>query len=138
MPEDTPHKWPPASMVASDDGPVDHVPPPGASCSDMDCPSHTIGPPVIAGGGGSTVTSTVTEQPPAVYVIVVMPGDAPYTMPEATTVAAAVLLLLHVPPLVASLNAVVDPTHMVVAPPMGDGNGFTVTIVVAGQPEAGV
>src|SRR5580704_131163 len=53
VPVDTPHKLPVVSMVASVGGSVDHVPPGDASCSVMNCPWHTIGPPLIAGGGGS-------------------------------------------------------------------------------------
>jgi hypothetical protein len=65
VPDDTPPKVPVPSIVASDDRPVDHVPPLAESCNAMDCPTHTIGPPVMAGGGGSTVTSAGTGQPAA-------------------------------------------------------------------------
>ena len=67
-----------------------------------------------------------------------MPGAMPYTTPVAVTVAAAVLLLAQVPPLVASLKAVVDLTHTLRMPPMAAGSGLTVTTAVAGQPVAGV
>ena len=67
------------------------------------------------------------------YDIVVVPEATPVTTPEALTVAADVLLLLHTPPPVASLIVVVAPGHTVVVPVMdpADGNGLTVTIEVA-------
>ena len=69
-----------------------------------------------------------------VYVIIAVPFVTPETAPdEMSTVAIAVLLLLHVPPLVASLNVVVLPAQTVVMPVIG-AMGFTVTVVVAAQP----
>ena len=41
-----------------------------------------------------------------------MPADTPFTDPPAT-VATAVLVLLHVPPVVASANVIDDPAHTV-------------------------
>jgi hypothetical protein len=52
--------------------------------------------------------------------------------------AAAVLLLLHVPPDIASLRVVVDPTHTLNVPPIAGGAGFTVMIRVAAQPVGNV
>ena len=49
-------------------------------------------------------------------------------------IAIGVLLVLHVPPVVASLNVVVSPSHILAVPVGIAGNGFTVTIVVATQP----
>ena len=49
-------------------------------------------------------------------------------------VATDVLLLLHVPPVVASINVVVAPAQIVVAPVIAPGSGFTVIVVVVGQP----
>jgi hypothetical protein len=51
------------------------------------------------------------------------------------TVAFAVLLLLHVPPAAILLNVVVEPTHTEVAPVMLVGVAFTVTTVVAAEPQ---
>jgi hypothetical protein len=45
------------------------------------------------------------------------------------------LLLLHVPPAVLSLSIAVLPWQMVVLPRIPDGVVFTVTVVVATQPE---
>lgn len=69
--------------------------------------------------------------------MVVVPKDTLVTSPDAaTTVATEVLLLLHVPPAVASLSCVVPPKHTLDAPVMGD-SAFTVTVVVVEHP-AGV
>ena len=43
-------------------------------------------------------------------------------------------LLLHVPPLVASLKPVVNPWHTVKVPRIGVGKAFTVTTAVMMQP----
>jgi hypothetical protein len=42
-------------------------------------------------------------------------------------VATAVLLLVHVPPVEASLNDAVEPVHILLVPAIADGNGLTVT-----------
>ena len=68
-----------------------------------------------------------------VYVIVVVPEATPVTTPVlASTVATPVLLDVHTPPVVALLNAVVDPTHTSVVPLIAatTGIGLTVTVVV--------
>ena len=49
-------------------------------------------------------------------------------------VATVVILLLHVPPGVASLNVVFAPTQIVVAPTIGAGSGFTTNDVVVIHP----
>ena len=49
-------------------------------------------------------------------------------MPDVPIVATLVLLLLHVPPLVTSLNVWLDPAQVFNAPKIDEGNGFTVTI----------
>ena len=63
----------------------------------------------------------------------------PVTIPVAEpTVATAGLLLLHVPPGVASVKANVEPMHTTqpdVGQEMGAGNGLTVIVVVTEQPE---
>ena len=59
------------------------------------------------------------------------PVFTPVRIPPAI-VATAVLLLNHeVPPDVASVNVVVLPTHVVIAPKIGDGTANTVTGLVA-------
>ena len=54
----------------------------------------------------------------------------PLTLPEPSTIALAVLLLLHVPPAVTSLNAVNSPTHTAGVPEIADGRAFTVSAAV--------
>ena len=62
--------------------------------------------------------------------------DTPDTIPEeAPTVAIAMLLLLHVPPVVGSDRVMVPPPpHTVVGPVMAAGRGFTVSVRVISQP----
>jgi hypothetical protein len=55
-------------------------------------------------------------------------------MPVPTTVAMAVVLLVHIPPVVASANVVVDPIHKLPPPAMASGAAFTVIILVTVQP----
>jgi hypothetical protein len=57
--------------------------------------------------------------------MVAVPTDTPVTMPVGLTV--AVPVALHVPPLVASVKALVDPAHMLNVPVIAAGVGFTVT-----------
>ncbi len=54
------------------------------------------------------------------------------------TVATDVLLLIHVPPLVASVSVIAIPVQSRVFPEIDAGDGLTVTIVVAVQPETTV
>lgn len=60
----------------------------------------------------------------------------PVAMPviESTT-ATAEVPLLHVPPVIASLNAVVEPTQTFKSPVIAAGVGLTVTVIVAKQPK---
>ena len=63
--------------------------------------------------------------------MVAEPADTPVTTPEALMVATDVLLLLQVPPEVASDSAVVVPVHSVVVPVMMAGvAGAALTIIV--------
>ena len=68
-------------------------------------------------------------------MIVTAPEVTPFTVPvEEPMAAIAVLLLLHTPPEVASVNVVVKPTHTFVVPPIAAGFGLTVKLVTAIQP----
>jgi len=62
----------------------------------------------------------------------VVPAPAPVTipMPDPVIVATPLLLLSHVPPAVASVRFVVDPTQAFVLPVMFAGIGLTVTMAV--------
>lgn len=68
-----------------------------------------------------------------------MPADTPVTIPvNDPTVAKPVLLLVHVPPALVLLKAVVNPAHTLVVPVIDAGGGFTVTVVVAMHPATDV
>jgi hypothetical protein len=66
--------------------------------------------------------------------MVAVPADTPVTTPRLVTVATAVLLLAHVPPVVASERVVVLPVQIVVVPVIALGVGLTVKKVVALHP----
>ena len=117
--------------------PLLQEPPVVASVSNVVKPAQTLAVPVIEAGKGLTVTLVVVIQPVGkVYEMVTVPADTPVTTPvPEPTVALLVLLLLQVPPVVASVNAVVKPAHTLVVPVIEAGNGFTVTVIVGVLPE---
>ena len=86
-----------------------------------------------------TVTGIVIAHPPDdVYVIVAPPAETPVAMPAPDMDAIEVLLLLHVPPAVASLSGTEYPMHIDVLPVIAAGKGLTVITVVAKQPVGNV
>ena len=106
-----------------------HVPPPIAATRLVVLPIQMMLVPVIADGVAFTVTTAVFTQLPAVYDMVTVPAATPVTTPvDEPTVAKPVLLLLHVPPVVAQASVVVAPSHTVSVPVIG--NGFTLTFIV--------
>ena len=113
-----------------------HIPPGNVLFNVVVRPSHTTGAPVMAEGNGFIVTLVVTKQLKGeVYVVIAAPAATPPNTPVvAPIVATEVLLLVQVPPGVASLNVLVDPWHMDVLPTMPDGRGFTVIVVVLLHP----
>ena len=108
-----------------------HVPPGVASLKIVVCPTHTVGMPVIALGPG-TVTVVVIKHPPGmIYEIIDVPLNMPVTTPVLLPIVAmVVLLLVQVPPGVASLSDIVAPMHTVIVPAIGSGNGSTVNVIV--------
>ena len=65
-----------------------------------------------------------------------VPALMPVTTPVPdTTVAIAVLLLLHVPPPVALANVVVEPSHTLAVPVFAAGPDVTFTVCVREQPD---
>ena len=60
---------------------------------------------------------------------------APYTLPEPSTDAVPLALLLHAPPPVASLSVIVAWLHTAPAPDMAAGLRLTVIGNVAGNPQ---
>jgi hypothetical protein len=90
----------------------------------------TVGDRAGVSGGALIYIVVLAKQPPAIYDIVAVPDATPVTMPVEPTVATEVLLLLHVPPEVASLSAAVMPGQMVVVPVIDAGALLTVIVIV--------
>jgi len=115
------------------------VPPVVLAVKDVVDPIHTVAVPemVVVPGDVLTVTTCENAAEPQlfeiVYDIAAVPAATPLTTPDELTVAIPVLLLLHVPPVTASVNVVVDPVHIMSVPLMipGKGNGLTVMTWVA-------
>jgi hypothetical protein len=95
-------------------------------------PMHNdvLAPVIFVVGRALTVTVLVASdgqsEVPFVNVNVAVPPPTPVTTPAFVTVAIALLLLAHVPP-VLGLSVVVDPSHMVLAPVILTV-GFTLTV----------
>jgi hypothetical protein len=123
-------------MVATAVVPEVQLPPTAASDKVIVLPTHTVEGPRMAVGEELTVSVVVAMQPPGnAYVIIVVPIVMPHAVPEEEPIVATdVLLLVHMPPGTASVNAVQLPAHTPVAPVMGDGEAKTVTVVVTVQP----
>jgi hypothetical protein len=111
-----------------------HVPPVLALLSVVTTPVQTPVRPVIA--GGLTVMIAVAGQPEETeYEMVTEPDARPVTVPVAEpTMATAGLLLLHVPPEVASDNVTEAPRQTVPEPDTGAVPAFTVTVAVVIPP----
>lgn len=119
-------------IVATEVPEHDHVPPDGESLSVVVDPRQTADTPDMGAGCRLTVTGAVILHPVlSVYVMFADPVATPVTLPEVLfTVAIAVLLLLHVPPGVASLIAIGTPVQSDEGPLIVAGNGLTVTVAV--------
>jgi hypothetical protein len=136
VPGATPNKAPFAEpIVAMPVVLLAHVPPPVVLVSVEVAPTHTDRTPPMFGGSALTVTIRTAAQPEGgVYVIVVVPGVTPHATPEASIVPIAVLLLAHVPPVIALVSEVQEPTHMLGVPAIGAAGVFTVITAVMRQP----
>src|ERR1043166_4771101 len=90
------------------------VPPPVPSLNVVVAPWQILVTPVIGRGDGYTVTVMAAAQPVLrVYEMVEVPAATPVTIPvDEPIVATVVLLLVQIPPPVASLNVVVDPAQI--------------------------
>ena len=95
-----------------------HVPPGVGSLRQLPKPIQIPSVPVIGPGLGFTVTVVNDIQPRGDdAMIVVVPFVLPVSIPvDEPMVATVVLLLLQVTPAVASVNAIVLPTHTAVGP----------------------
>lgn len=135
-PVTTPDIEPTVAIVGA---PLLHVPPVTASLSVVVAPAHMLALPVITDGGITDNVVVVVHPVANPQIIVTVPAEVPYTTPVADPIVAiAGALLLHVTPDVASLSVVFCPIHKDVAPVIGAGIAFTVTILVAMQPVVSV
>jgi hypothetical protein len=97
-------------------------------------PTHTLRGPGSAGAAFIVTTTDLVQALVAVYTTFDVPGVNPVTTPVALIVPAAVLLLLHVPPVVALLNEVVVFIQIFVVPLNAPGEALTVATIVRVQP----
>jgi len=136
VPAETPLTAPlPAPTVASPVFELLHTPPPVPLANIVVRPVQTTGVPVLAAGVVFTVIGNITKQPAGnVYDILGVPAVTPVTTPVLPTAATPELLLLHVPPDVVSVSAVVVPVQTVLLPVIALGDGLTVIVVVVKQP----
>ena len=136
MPNALPETTPAVPTLAVAGALLLHVPPVVASLSVVAYPRQRPENCSIADGGVSTVAGMVAMQPVGkVYVISVVPDATPETTPVVVpTVAISALLVLHVPPGVASLNVAEDNGQIFTLPDIVAGRGLTVSGIVAVQP----
>jgi hypothetical protein len=107
-----------------------HVPPAGvADSSDVE-PTQRPVLPVTGDMAFTVITFVTTQAPPNEYVMVVVPPapevDELHTVPSPSTVAVEVLLLVQLPPVMASLSVMKPPEHSDETPVIGPGAAFTV------------
>jgi len=108
------------------------LPLPVASASVIAEPTQTLVKPDIAAGNELTVTTAVAAHVVGnVYEIIEVPDVTPVTTPVLEPIVATVLVvLLHVPPLVASDNVVVVPGHRNIVPVIAAGSGLITTVAL--------
>lgn len=121
VPRATPVITPPLLIVAIAGFELVHVPPVGVLDNVVVPPTHTRAVPVIAPGVTLTVTFVVTVPVPGtVYDIKTIPLDMPVITPVLIPmVAMPGVVLVHVPPGVASVSVAELPTHIMVGPVIG-------------------
>lgn len=140
VPGDTPVTMPlPAPTVATELVPLVHVPLEDASESAIVDVTQVSVDPVIGDAIGNTVTVFTAIQPVIglVYVIVVVPELTPTARPPEVMKAIVVVLELHVPPVVASLNCADVPSQKPLTPTIAAGTGLMVTVTDVLQPVPG-
>ena len=108
------------------------LPPLIASERSIEVPTQTIDGPEMAEGDGVTEIVVVVKQPVArATVIIVVPNEIPVTTPvNIPIIATDGLLLVQLPPVVASNWVIEDPTQTEVGPVMVEGRLFTVNVAV--------
>jgi hypothetical protein len=120
--------------VATDGVLLVHMPPPASVSVTVVPTQRVLGPDMADGADITFIVDVVTQPAGVVYVITLLPGPIAVTRPDPDPmVATAVLLLVHVPPLVALVSVVVDPEHSEVSPPIAN-SGLTVTVCVTRHP----
>lgn len=138
MPAATPVTIPVVAPMLTDRYELLHVPPVLASASVTALSIHTDAGPVIGVGASATVTIMVEAHPVevSVYETVVTPADRADSDPEVAPILAMPgLLLVHVPPAVASVYTDVVPEHATRLPVIAAGDSDTVTVFITVQPE---
>lgn len=124
LPEVTPNTTPDAFIEATLVLLLLHVPPVTAFVSVVLLPVQTTELPEIVPAVTGLLTTTVCvanavpQLPETVYEISTVPVAKPVTLPVVLTVAIDVLLLLHVPPLTASVKVMLLPTQTTPGPEM--------------------
>ena len=134
MPEDTPVTAPvPLITVATAVLPLAQVPPVVPSVNVIVVPAQNAVEEEIADGVVLTVIIVVTAHPvPSEYVIIDVPDKTPVTTPVLLpTVATVVVPLDQVPPVVPSVNVMVEPAQNAVEVEIVPGTELAVTTVVA-------
>jgi hypothetical protein len=136
VPAETPITTPELFTVATAGLLLDHVP---AAVGDNEVvpPIQTeLDPVILTTGLALTVTAGVANEeqvPVLVYVKVADPTEIPFTTPEFVTVATALLLLVHIPPVVGD-NVVVPSIQIALGPViLPTGQELTVTARVANE-----
>lgn len=122
--------------VAIEVVPLLQVPPVVALLKVVEPPTHSSAVPVFAPGAALTVTVTTLRQPDGiVYVIFAVPVPTAVTVPP-LTVATLPSLVVHEPPGVVQLSALVPPGHNNSPPLMVAGNPPPFTNFVDAHPYA--
>lgn len=131
----------PAKIVATAVLLLLQVPVSVVSANAVVAPTYAVNVPVMAPTVGVVVTTNAAvllvepQELLNVYDTESDPAPTPVTTPVLElTVAIEVLLLLHAPPVVASVKVTVPPEHTVSVPPIAtgtEGAAFTVTTAVA-------
>ena len=134
-----PVKTPPVVTVPMAASALIHAPPLDVSVSVIGWPTQALDGTMIGAGAAMTPNGKVTAQPPNEYPITTLPVALPLTTPVADPIGAiALLLLLQVPPDVASLSTALPPTQILDGPLTGAGLTLTVTGAVVVQPNTDV
>ena len=138
VPSDMPVTTPVLPIVATDVVLLLHTPPNVASVRVVVVPAQIVVVPAMDDTEGKVPTVKVVvavaepQAPVTEYEIIEAPSDMAVTAPVLPIVATAGLLLLHVPPLVASVSVVVPPAHSVVMPVITPADtALTVMVLVA-------